>query len=292
MASFLVYTYQFQRPIPENKQMKIDFISDEMWNKKQDLFSKLFVKEKNIPLTNKYYNFNCTVTYNCDGIIILVVTYQKTVFLNTKKLKVRKAKDYKPVVIIFDNRKDKQRAFIQRTIETKFFRNQLHGSLNKALDKLMDQYFRMSFSLGEVPNYSIDVFWKEFDAAKSKLSNVRFSFPPPNLPRITDMAGHILGLREETKAGVNMELKASKQGWLNIKKVDDSSFASLVKVSGESGATIKVKRYGSKSFMKLGGKSKDGMTIMIDDETIHFIIDHPEKIDFNINGIIRQFDEL
>ena len=183
--------------------------------------------------------------------------------------------------IIIDNRKNRQRIYIEdRTVafqDPRFTASIIENTLNRQLK----QY---GLSLSLTGEFEPSEFWGFAKDHIGRIKMVRFSFPYPNLPRVTNQIDKAIvkaGLSVNSKE-TTLELKAGKNECLDIKK-SNKLLKNLVNASSESGSPI-ICSTGSKRKHVTIGKALRSLDIDMEEVLTSDLI---ESVSVKLNKILK-----
>lgn len=271
MATFAIYTYEFEQ-IKQSayKQLEIEgfpspYCTDEEWAKRQETFREFFVKDK--PLNERTFKSGKS-TYVYDTIFIEGNTAIMKFGRLTKKnvtdaeLNDHKIEDYPWCYIIWDNRDGIQRMLIEQKPSAWANSKTITGTKKaaKAISIVIDEWLSkkkgMHFNFGDGPVFKSDDFWQYVKRYPQGFSRVHFSFPPPNLGRLMDLADSIVGIRNETGGSYDADLKAPKGGVLTLVP-ENTQTQSLVNLSSACGKEIKAYPKDGHTMIRISGDNMD-----------------------------------
>ncbi len=253
MSTYAIYTYEFERIIRSGyRQLEIQGFpppgcTDEEWSKRLETFREFF--KKDIPLNERTFESGKS-KYVYDTIFIdsniAIMKFgrlsRKTV--SNAQLNDHKIEDYPWCYVIWDNRDGIQRLLIEQ--KTSAWKNsktitgtkKVARALKMIIDKWLSNQKGMHFNFGDGPIFKSDDFWAYVKRYPQGFSRVHFSFPPPNLGRLMDLADSIMGIRQETGGSYDAELKAPKDGILNLVP-ENPQTQSLINLSSACGKEIR-----------------------------------------------------
>lgn len=267
MATFAIYTYEFEQ-IKQSAHKQLEFVgfpspccTDEEWAKRQETFREFFVKNKS--LAERTFKIG-KLTYVYDTIFIEGNTAIMKFGRLTKKnvsdaeLNDHKIEDYPWCYIIWDNRDNIQRMLIEQKPSAWSNSKTITGTKKaaKAISAIIDDWLSkkkgMHFNFGDGPVFKSDDFWEYIKRYPQGFSRVHFSFPPPNLGRLMDLADGIIGIRQETGGSYDADLKAPKDGVLTLLP-ENTQTKSLVDLSSACGKEIKAYPKDGHTMIRISG---------------------------------------
>lgn len=271
MSTYAIYTYQFERIIRSTfTQLEIQGFpppgcTDEEWDKRLETFRTFF--KKDLPLKDRTFA-NGVSRYVYDTIFIEGdVVIMKFGRLSRKSvtdahLNDHKIEDYPWCYVIWDNRDGIQRLLIEQKPSAWENSKTISGTkkVAKALKIILDRWLSsqkgMHFNFGDGPVFRSDNFWDYVKRYPQGFSRVHFSFPPPNLGRLMNLADSIMGIRRETGGGFDADLKAPKGGILNLVPENEQT-QSLIDLSSACGKEIRAYPKDGHTMLKISGDNID-----------------------------------
>lgn len=271
MASYAIYTYQFERIVRSaHRQLEIESFpspgcTDEEWNKRQETFREFF--KKDIPINERTFSKGKS-TYVYDTIFVEGnVAIMKFGRMSKKSvtdahLNDHQIEDYPWCYVVWDNRDGIQRILIEQKPSAWKNSKTITGTrkVAKALTLIIDDWLStkkgMHFNYGDGPVYKSDDFWEYVKRYPQGFSRVHFSFPPPNLGRLMDLADNFVAIRQETGGGLDTELKAPKGGVLTLAP-ENTQTQSLVNLSSACGSEIKAYPKDGHTMVRISGDDLD-----------------------------------
>ncbi len=267
MASYYIFTYQFQRitkgatGLFEFTDMPSIECSDEDWANRQSLFGSLFkgkdFEENEIEYRRADSIYVHKVLYDRNNIIVMKFSNPKRRKISNVQLNDWEIDDFPWCYVIWDNRDGIQRLFIERKA-TAWPNTKSKTGAHKVAELLRDNIDRwmvqkgMHFDIGDGPTYPRSTFWDIIEQHPEGFSKINFSFPPLNLGRLLNLADNVDAIRYETGGGYDASLKAPKDGVLSLSK-DNPQTSSLVNLSSAGGYEVKAFTRGGHSFIRISG---------------------------------------
>lgn len=248
MSRYSIFTFQFS-PIEQSESclpgMRIDVEGN--FQKKNELLDLVLSNGFSFMLKNHSYPHQ--IVYSENSIVILQLAHSGYI-LQENDFSRKKLPNSPSCFIIIDNRINKQRVYIEdRTVafqNTRFTATILEETFNR----LLKQY---GLSLAMKGEYEASEFWRFAKDHSGKIKMLRFSFPYPNLPRVTNQIDQAIiqaGLSVNSKE-TKLELNAGKNESLEIKK-SNKRLKNLVKASSESGSPIICSTGSKRKHMTIG----------------------------------------
>ena len=271
MSTFAIYTYQFERIIRSAfRQLELQGFpspgcTDEEWDKRLETFRTFFKKEQ--PLSERTYDAGKS-KYVYDTIFIegdiAIMKFGRLSKKNVSDatLNDHQIEDYPWCYVIWDNRDGIQRLLIEQKPSAWANSKTITGTkkVAKALQIIIDKWLStkkgMYFHFGDGPVFKSDDFWEYVKRYPQGFSRVHFSFPPPNLGRLMNLADSIMGIRQETGGGYDADLKAPKGGILNLVPENEHT-QSLINLSSACGKEIRAYPKDGHTMLRISGDNLD-----------------------------------
>ena len=255
-----VYTYEFmpvekpQDTLFENKE-DIEKRIAELKLHKQEIMQKYIDRIANGELVPRMggKEFRCKTLYNCDGVTIIKMENIKDEAYEWN-FHVERHKIGPNCHVIIDNRKDMQHIAIERKPKAFSSPNIVKNILCETLRPLLRQE---GLLIDINPQFYPKDFWDFIDANRLYgIKEIRFYFPYPNLPAISDKYGDAMkaiGLDYHCMPGVILFAPDDLDMMLDR---EDPVLNFWVEAAGESGipVVVQTKRKGSR--VHLVGKNK------------------------------------
>ena len=276
MSTYAIYTYEFERIIRSSSgQLELDNFpspgcTDEEWEKRQETFREFF--KKDLPIEERTFK-NGRSTYVYDTIFIegntAIMKFGRLSkrSMTNAKLNDYEVEDYPWCYVIWDNRDGIQRMLIEQKPSAWSNSKTITGTkkVAKALRVILDNWLStkkgMHFNFGDGPVFKSDDFWEYVKHYRQGFTRVHFSFPPPNLGRLVDLADSIIGIRKETGGSYDADLKAPKGGVLTLSP-ESAHTSSLVNLSSACGKEIKAYPKGAHTMIRISGDSLDNDVVV------------------------------
>lgn len=273
MAKFILYTYQFGPivPGPDSLPFKVDFNTEEVMAKKNELFERLFADFNALCLRDgKELEDLPLEGANNKQFIIFHLGDPKKVSLD-KNVNGKFVKSFDTTsphcMILIDNRKDVQRIYIEK-------KRAAFGGNTDRIAKILQSSFNtklrnehLYIEIGH--EYSENAFWKFIKSKPLGIKSIRFYIPYPNLPRISDQVldvdEKLVQLNKRHNSQTLLQMDAAKDGILAGLDPEDPTLQRLLKASARSGKYVPVKPVGQKGYTLCGKKS-------------HLSVELPDKI--------------
>jgi len=250
MRNFVVFTYQFSPIFDESQLLFDDYQVDpqQSMTQKNTLFDKV-INDESLILSYRNTRFRRLILQSQDGICVFRLANKK--YLRVEEdFHSNRINNYPSVLVIVDNREDKQRILIED--RTDAFHNEGYVA------RILQSSFRNSLlchklSITISKEYQSSEFWKLISDNEKSIEKVRFAFPYPNLSRIKDSIKDVIAdINKSTNSkDTKFELNAASGEYLTIKP-NDNSIVGLVDASAGSGQGIFIKLKGIRHQQEVG----------------------------------------
>ena len=234
MSRYSIFTFQFY-PIDLSEPCLPGMVInvDENYSRKNEILDGILSGQLSFMLKKQVYPHQ--IVYLENRILIMQLAHCGYI-MQESDFSRKKLPNSPSCFIIIDNRDNKQRVYIEdRTVafqDPRFAASILEQTFNRQLK----QY---GLSLAITGEFESSEFWRFAKDHVGKIKMLRFSFPYPNLPRVTNQIDQAIiqaGLSVNSKE-TKLELNAGKNESLDIKK-SNKRLKNLVKASSESGSPI------------------------------------------------------
>ena len=243
MANFSVYTYEFIPLAAQGDLFNQDATNEsfeEVKARKQQTFQKYMDMIADGTLIPKMEDkeYRCKVLYNCGGLMVFKIENIKDESFDWNFSKASH-KIGPNCHVIIDNRKDMQHIAIERKTKAFSSPNVVKNILNATLKPLLKDE-RLLFDIK--PQYQPKEFWDYIRMHREEgIREIRFYFPYPNLPAISDKYGDYMkqmGIDYNCCPGFIMYAPDD----LDMKlEEDDPQMQFYTAAAGESGVPIAIK---------------------------------------------------
>lgn len=298
MATFAIYTYQFERIVRSaHRQLEIESFpslgcTDEEWEKRLETFREFFktdmpIEERTFLIGRSTFVFDTIFVEGNTAIMKFGRLSKRSV--TDVKLNNHIIEDYPWCYVVWDNRNGIQRMLIEQKTTAWPNRPQNAGTRNvaKALKCILDNWLSskkgMHFSYGDGPVFKSDDFWDYVKRYPKGFSRVHFSLPPLNLGRLASLGDNFISIRQETGGGIDTDLKAPKGGVLNLAP-ENPQTKSLVDLHSACGKEIKAYPKDGHTMIRISGDNLDNdVAVEIPDALIPILASNQlfGKEDFN-----------
>ena len=234
MSRFSIFTFQFS-PVEQSEPclpgMSIDVEAN--FVRKNEILDDILSGDFSFVFKRQTYPHQ--VVFSENSIVVMQLAHSGYI-TQENDFSRKKLPNSPSCFIIIDNRNNIQRIYIEdRTVafqDTRIAASIIETTLNRQLK----QY---GLSLSLTGEFEPSEFWGFAKDHAGRIKMVRFSFPYPNLPRVTNQIDKAIvkaGLSVNSKE-TTLELKAGKNESLDIKK-SNILLKNLVNASSESGSPI------------------------------------------------------
>ena len=259
MSNFIVFTYQFSPVVDEMQSLFMSEIDPtESMERKNEIFDNILNDER-VVITYRNSMFRRRTILSRDGLIVFKLANKRYIRIE-EDFHSNTIENYPSILVIVDNRKDKQRILIEQKTGAFYDVEYVARILQNSLRQYLKRY---QLSLAISREYISSEFWDVIKGFDKGVEKIRFSFPYPNLSRIRDtMKSLISDINAATNSkDTRVELNAAPGESLFVNE-DNETISDLVEASAGTGQGIVIKAKGIKRQQVVGETMK---IISIDD---------------------------
>lgn len=279
MSTFVVFTYQFSPIIDDTPSLFKDDIDPlQSMEKKNQILDEL-VNDEQLIISYRNSQFERRIILSQERISIFRLANHR--YLKVEEdFKPNKIENHPSVLVIVDNREDKQRLLIEQRASA-FYDEEYVARILQNSFRISLRKFKLNITI--LKEYHTCEFWDLVNSFKNRVKMVRFAFPYPNLSRVKDSLKNLISdINSSTNSkDTKFELNSAPGETLQIDK-DNEAFSGLVEASASTGQGIIVKAKGIKHQLTVGNSKK---TLSIDEVEGCF----PEMI---LENVIRELNKL
>lgn len=250
MLRFTIYSFLF-RPLKESYQKdafapEVD-VEESMKNKLK-LFGDLFLPNSDFKF-KRVQHYEHMLIAKENGIIVLKIA-NNTHPERERNFSRWKEEDHPSLYVLIDNREDGKQVIAienraQAFSETKKVAHIMQESFNRYL-------YQHRLEVGILAKYHTHEFWKMVKEHDEGIASVKFTFPYPNLPAISDMVGdYYTNLARQTNSEPTTTLNARKKGTLQLQE-DDILLQEMISAASASGKLIMMRPKGAMKWRRIG----------------------------------------
>lgn len=259
MNSFVVFTYQFSPIIDDTPSLFDDEVNAlQSMEKKNQLFEKI-VNDDQLLITYRNSQFKRRIVLSNEGVCVFRLANHRYIRVE-ENFQSNKIENQPSILIIVDNREDKQRILIEQRIGAFYDEEYVARILQNSFRNVLR---REKLNITILKEYQSKEFWELISSYEKGIEKVRFAFPYPNLSRIKDsMKSLISDINSSTNSkDTKLELNAAPGETLQIDSNNDA-ISGLVEASAGSGQGIIIKAKGIRHQQVVGNTKK---TVSIDE---------------------------
>lgn len=251
MIRFKIYTYEF-KPIKQPAEGEL-FEPNVNWEEsiehKQDIFGKFFHKDSVLKFKRSNSQiFDHLVVAIKDDIIIMRIANNSSL-THEDNFKKWEEEDHPSLSVIIDNRKNKQIIAIEVRPQAFSDPQTVANIMEPSFNRLLHEY-RLELQIDA--KYHMHEFWNVEASCEHGVACVKFKFPFPNLPEITNM---VENLYKEAAESMNGEpttiLTARPKERLTLEK-DNELLDGMIKAASASGKLIMMRPKGQLKWKQIG----------------------------------------
>ncbi|MDE6688782.1 MAG: hypothetical protein K2J86_02690 [Prevotella sp.] len=269
MSRFTIYTYQF-KPINAPVEMDLfrpDVDVEESMRNKQDIFGCFFLHDSKLRFKYNNQEFDYHVVAQHGGIIVLKIA-NNSKLIHESNFNRWEEEDHPSLYVIIDNRKDKQIVAIEN--------RQLAFSDTTTVARIMAESFdRLLLEHGlEVSvdaKYHRHEFWEIVTECGNGVASVKFKFPYPNLPAISDLVGeYYTEVARRTNGEPTTILTARAKERLILER-GDLLVENMISAASASGKLIMMRPKGQRKWKQIG------LRTIVHEELSDQVLNHLEE---------------
>jgi len=267
--------------MPLSKVVQGDYIRginslEELLNKKNEFFSQVLSDDLD---TIRYRRAKITYrTYQLDSTFVMKLAANRPVEITNKFLEKEKVDNWPTMVVVFDNRPNKQYLAVEMRQKTFRYTDTVTQMLESNINKCLKKY--QLFAQFE-PLFEEKDFWNYVN--KGEILSVRFYLVAPNLPDLSDNLSVELSnaIKRTNSKKAHLVFNSHPDQGLEISE-DDENIKGLVDYAAGGGGTIHVKIRGVSALYKTNDQTK---TITSDEMLFDGEFD-PERIGEAVKRIL------
>lgn len=243
-------------------------------SRKQELLGGLFSKQTEqgsfekegedgiLHFSNKNNRYLHKMLMNEGGIVAFKIAANKRMMLHTATFTDRMFEDHPNSVVIIDNRKDRQVMAVEDNrkvfVNTKAVVNILTATFNNLLAP-----YRLMMTIDA--KFHKNEFWRVVDNYQNGIKSVKFSFPYPNLPVISDLVSETMRrVAVEMNCEPTQLLTAPDGQILNLSR-DSDMLIDMIEACAASGKAILLRPVGKRGDVKCNTEQSLVREILDDD---------------------------
>ena len=251
MIRFTIYSFLF-KPINEPLQKDAfapDVNAEESMKNKLQLFGNLFLPNNGFKFKSKSQCYEHMLVAKEKGIIILKIA-NNTHPERERNFNRWKEEDHPSLYVLIDNREDGKQVIAienrtQAFSDTKVVAGIMEESFNRHL-------YGQRLEVNIRAKYHTHEFWDVVSEYEQGIASVKFSFPYPNLPEISDMVGeYYTDLAKRTNSEPVTFLNSTKKEKLVLEE-GDLVLMKMIKAASASGKEIMMRPKGAMKWRRIG----------------------------------------
>lgn len=251
MIRFTIYSFLF-KPINEPLQKDAfapDVDAEESMKNKLQLFGNLFLPDNGFKFKSKSQCYEHMLVAKERGIIILKIA-NNTHPERERNFNRWKEEDHPSLYVLIDNREDGKQVIAienrtQAFSDTKVVAGIMEESFNRYLNV-------QRLEVNVRAKYHTHEFWDVVSEYEQGIASVKFSFPYPNLPEISDMVGeYYTDLAKRTNSEPVTFLNSTKKEKLVLEE-GDLVLMNMIKAASASGKEIMMRPKGAMKWRRIG----------------------------------------
>lgn len=250
MIRFTIYTYLFK---PINDPIELDLFSpsvnvEESMRMKQEIFGQFFQVESKLKFKSNSQIYEHHIVAQRDGIIVLQIA-NNSKLVREANFNRQEEEDHPSLYVIIDNRKDKQIIAIEN-------RSVAFADTTTVARIMEDGFAKMLLEHGLDVNieakYHTHEFWDVAAECKDGVASVKFKFPYPNLPEITDLVGEYYAEVARRTNGEPTTILTARPKERLILDEKDLLMQNMISAASASGKMIMMRAKGQRKWKQIG----------------------------------------
>lgn len=251
MIRFKISTYEF-KPIKEPAEGELfeDNVSwEESIARKQEIFGSFFNNDSQLKFKrSNNQTYDHLVVAQKDGIIIMRIA-NNSKLTHEAKFKKWEEEDHPSLTVIIDNRKDKQIIAVEMRPQAFSDPQTVTNIMEATFNRMLHEY-RLELQIDA--KYHMHEFWDVEASCEQGVACVKFKFPFPNLPQITNFVELLYKEAAESMNGEPITiLQARPKEKLRLDK-ENPLLEGMIKAASASGKLIMMRPKGQLKWKQIG----------------------------------------
>ncbi len=250
MIRFTIYTYLFK---PINSPMEKDMflpdinVADSMRDK-QTIFSSFFMHDSKLKFKSNNQVYEHHVVAQRDGIIVLQIA-NNSKLVREANFNRQEEEDHPSLYVIIDNRKDKQIIAIENRSVAFSETSTVARIMEESLAKMLLEH---GLEISVEAKFHTHEFWDVAAECKDGVASVKFKFPYPNLPEITDIVGEYYTEVARRTNGEPTTILTARPKERLILDEKDILVQNMIRAASASGKLIMMRPKGQRKWKQIG----------------------------------------
>ena len=251
MIRFKIYTYEF-KPIKEPAEGEL-FAPEVNWEesiaKKQEIFGSYFMADSKLKFKrSNNQTFDHLVVAQREGVVVLRIANNSSL-THEENFKKWEEDDHPSLCVIIDNRKDKQIIAIENRPQAFSDPQTVANIMELSFNRMLHEE-RLELQIDA--KYHMHEFWDVEAACEHGVACVKFKFPFPNLPQITNFVEQLYKEAAESMNGEPTTIMTARpKEKLKLDK-ENPLLDGMIKAASASGKLIMMRPKGQLKWKQIG----------------------------------------
>ena len=251
---FKIYTYEF-KPIKQPAEGEL-FEEEVDWEKsienKNEIFGRFFHVESKLKFKrNNSQTFDHLVVAQRENIIVMRIA-NNSLITHEDKFKKWDEENHPSVFVVIDNRKDKQIIAIETRIQAFSDPQTVANILELSFNRMLHEH-RLELQIDA--KYHFHEFWNVEASCEHGVACVKFKFPYPNLPQITNMVEELYKQAAESMNGEPTTMITARPKERLMLEKDNELLEGMIRAASASGKLIMMRPKGQLKWKQIGNET-------------------------------------
>lgn len=253
MIRFTIYTYQFK---PINAPIELNMFEptvdvEQSMERKQEIFGSFFKYNSKLKFKSNNQNYDYYVVAQHKGIIVMKLA-NNSKLVHEADFNRWEEDDHPSLYVIIDNRQDKQIMAIENRQQAFSDTNTVARIIQEGTEKMLLDY---GLEISIAAKFHTHEFWDVEAECQEGVASVKFKFPYPNLPVISDLVGeHYKEVAKSTNSEPTTILTARPNERLTLTQ-GDPLVENMISAASASGKLIMMRPKGQRKWKQIGLKT-------------------------------------
>lgn len=251
MTRFNIYTFMF-KPINQPDEPELfptDVDAQESMENKKSIFNGFFHPATDLKFKSRAQTYEHLVVAQSGGVIVLKIANNTHPILENKFTRTS-GEDHPSLFVIIDNRQDgKQVIAIENRTQAFAETNTVATIMEETFNRMLHNY-KLMVSIRA--KYHAHEFWDVVREYNEGIASVKFTFPYPNMPVISDMVGeYYTNLAKRTNSEPVVILNATNKEIVTLDE-EDMELLEMIKAASASGKLIMMRPKKARKWRRIG----------------------------------------
>lgn len=251
MARFNIYSFLF-KPINQPDEPELfpnDVDAQESMKNKKSIFNGFFHPASDLTFKSRAQIYEHMVVAQSEGVIVMKIA-NNTHPIREHKFTRTSGEDHPSLFVIIDNRQEgKQVIAIENRTQAFAETNTVASIMEETFNRMLHNHKLM---VNIRAKYHAHEFWDVVREYKEGIASVKFTFPYPNMPVISDMVGeYYTNLAKRTNSEPVLILNATNKETVALEE-DDQELLDMIKAASASGKLIMMRPKKARKWRRIG----------------------------------------